>query len=192
VAPVALSPPGPWRVLTICTANMCRSPMAEAFLARKLEEADLPAVVASCGLLAPGYPVAPEVAQAMAARGLDVGGHVSQQLSAELVAGADLVLAMAREHLREVVVLSPDALGRTFTLKELVRRASVVGPRRGDTSLARWLAEVGEGRRPQDLLGSSPEDDVADPIGGPYREFLATADELEALTARLVDLLRAR
>lgn len=177
----------PWRILTVCTANMCRSPMAEGLLAAQLAGA---AAVSSCGLLADGYSAAPEVVEAMAARGVDLGAHRSRQLGVGLIDGSDLILAMAREHLREVVVRRPDAFGRTFTLKEIVRRGRRTGPRRPGVSLGDWLAEVGGGRRPQDLLGASGEDDVGDPIGGAFSDYAGTAQELEGLCLSLVGLLR--
>ena len=51
--------------------------------------------------------------------------HVARTLDASILAveGHDLVLTMTREHLREVVALDPGAWPRTFTLKEIVRRA---------------------------------------------------------------------
>ena len=74
-----------------------------------------------------------------------------------LVAAADLVIGMAREHVREVAVLDPTASTATFTLKELVRGASVRrGPRRRDESLADWLARLGEGRRRDRAGGRGP------------------------------------
>ena len=61
--------------------------------------------------------------------------------------GADLVLVMTREHVRDVVVLDRDAWSRTFTLKELVRRAQGVEPPSAADGVAGWLRRLGEGRR---------------------------------------------
>lgn len=181
----------PWRVLVVCTANMCRSPMAELLLGRHLVEAGGPPVeVSSCGLLDGGREVAPEVASVLASVGLDPSGHRSRRMSAELLLGADLVLAMAREHLREAAVTAPKALGRTFTLKEAVRRGEEeVGPRTEGTALADWVAALGTGRRTSGLLGASELDDVADPMGGPLSAFRDTMAELDDLTGRLARLL---
>lgn len=115
--------------------------------------------------------------------------HRSRKLSSSTVRGADLVLGMAREHLREVVVLEPGAWGRTFTLKEFVRQGEVVGPRLENQDLGAWLAAVAGGRTRQSQLGSSTEDDVADPIGGTPAMFEETAREIDLLCQRLVALL---
>jgi protein-tyrosine phosphatase len=127
----------------------------------------------------------------MAKRGLDLSAHRSQRLTADAVARADLVLGMAREHVREAVVLDPTSLAKTFTLRELARRAERVGPRRpgpeGELEpLADWLARLGAGRRAADLLGTSTDDDIADPIGLSRRTYEHTAQEIEDLVTTIV------
>ena len=163
--------------------------MAELLLRERLSEAGVPAGTSSCGLLEPDIPATPEAVQTMAALGLELSGHRSRRLDRSLLAGADLVLAMAREHLREVVVTAPDAFPRTFTLKELVRRGEAAGPRRPGEDVSSYLTRVGFGRRPADLLGGSEDDDVADPIGMPIESYRATAEELDDLCKRAAALL---
>ena len=171
------------RILVVCTANRCRSPMAEVLLARRLPGVE----VTSAGSMEPGHPASGGSLRAMATRGLDLSGHVSRQLAAPMIESADLVVCMARRHLREVAVTAPDAFSRTFTLRELVRRGEAVGP--ATTTVAAWLARVGEGRRTADLLGDDARDDVADPIGGPEEGYVRTAAQLEELVERLGKLL---
>jgi protein-tyrosine-phosphatase len=106
------------------------------------------------------------------------------------VTGTDLLLGMARSHVREAVALAgPAVLGRAFTLKEIVRRGEERGGRAPGEPLEAWLARLAAGRRVNDLLGDSDADDVADPIGGPRRSYERTAVELDDLTARLAGLL---
>jgi protein-tyrosine phosphatase len=126
----------------------------------------------------------------MADRGLDLTGHTSRQLDRSLLARADLVVGMAREHVREAVVLDPSALRRAFTLKELVRAATATGARRPDEPMAAWLERVGEGRRRESLLGAGldPDLDVEDPIGRAREDYDETAAELDHLLASLVAL----
>lgn len=176
------------RVVAVCTANQCRSPMAEVLLRRALEERGIGARVTSAGSLRGGVPASPGSVRAMGRRGLDLAAHESHQLEAGELAAADLVVCMARRHVREAVVLHPPAWPRSFTLKELVRRGETVGPRRADQPLEAWLAEVGAGRTRATLLADDPLDDVADPIGGPDPAYEATAALLEDLVARAVDL----
>jgi protein-tyrosine phosphatase len=148
--------------------------------------------IASAGLRPGGRPMASEALaalRALAAGPPDMSGHVSSTLEAGDIERADLVLGMGREHVREVVVLVPGAWGRTFTLKELVRRGEGVGPRADGQPLGDWLAVASVGRTRSDMLGSNPLDDVADPIGGSSSMFEQTAAELEDLGRRLVGLL---
>lgn len=177
-------------VLLLCTANQCRSPMAQALLRHHLSTAGADVQVSSAGLMAGGRPATSHGQAAMAERGLDLSGHVSRQLDRQLVAGADLVIGMAREHIREVAVLDPAALQRSFTLKELVRAATAVGPRRAGEQLASWLQRVGAGRRRDALLGAGHDDayDVEDPVGRGREDYDATARELDSLLERLVAL----
>jgi protein-tyrosine phosphatase len=124
----------------------------------------------------------------MARRGLDITAHRSRFITAEMISGADLVIGMAREHLRDAVALVPDAWPKTFTLKELVRRAGDAGPRRPDESFGTWLAGIHRDRDPRDLLGRSRDDDVADPMGANPGFYGEIADEIEGLIGALVAL----
>jgi len=172
------------RILVVCTANQCRSPMAAALLEARLREARIDAAVASAGLYEGGRPAWPEAVAVLRKRGLDLSTHLSARLDADVARAADLVLGMTREHVREVVALAPDAYPRTFTYKELVRRGEAM-PRLG-APLLDWLADLSAQREPRDLLGAAAADDVEDPIGGTRRRFRATADELDDLAARLL------
>lgn len=163
--------------------------MAEVLLARGLAERGQAARVHSAGTRATLGAADPTVAELMAEQGLDLSGHRSRQLDRDLLAGADLVVCMAREHLREAVLMEPAALGRTFTIKELVRRGSAIGSRSAGEELGEWLVRVGEGRDPASLLGHDPGDDVADPIGRRSAAYRKAAEEIVGLSADLVRLV---
>lgn len=176
-------------VLIVCTANRCRSPMGESLLERRFASADADFSVGSAGLLEGGWPAAEGASSVLARRGIDLSSHSSRQLTVDMIEAAALVLGMERAHVREVVVLVPDAWSRTFTFKELVRRGEQAGPRRLDETAEAWLALVHHGRCRDDMLGADDLDDIADPIGRSPREFERTALELDELSRRLVELL---
>jgi len=166
--------------------------MAQAILSGLLARRAVSAEIASAGLLAGGQPMAPEALAAISALGgasPEMSDRRSRTLTARDVERADLVLGMAREHVREAVVLAPAAWGRTFTLKELVRRGEAEGSRTEGQALGDWLAAASKGRSRQGLLGAEPSDDVADPIGGTPSMFEETAAEIEELCRRLIVLL---
>lgn len=176
-------------VLFVCTANMCRSPMAEALLSHYAAEWALDVTVKSAGLLEGGRPVTAEGLETMARRGIDTSGHRSQELDREVLAGADLIVGMTRQHIREIVTLAPALWPKAFTFKELVRRGEAVGGRRPDQPLEGWLAEISRGRTHAELTGDALRDDVADPVGLGGRAYERTALELDDLVLRLIRLL---
>ncbi|MBV8304724.1 MAG: hypothetical protein JOZ04_10975 [Acidimicrobiia bacterium] len=145
--------------------------------------------VGSAGLRIVGEPASANGVDVLAARGIDMSSHRSRVLDLHLLEGTDLVLAMSREHLREAVLALPDIWPRAFTLKELVRRGRMIGARAPGESIDSWLARAHAGRNRADLLGSSPDDDVQDPIGLARAAYAQTADELSALVDAVVGLL---
>ena len=176
-------------ILVVCLGNICRSPIGAVLLAAHLEELGVDAHVHSAGLLSSGQRVPDHGVAVMAARGYDTTAHRSRRLSAELVGAADLIVAMAREHVDEIVAASAAAWDRTFTLKEIVRRGEQLGPRRAGEDLAGYVARLHAGRRRSDLAGSDPGDDVDDPMGATRSVYERTAAEIDDLTARLARLL---
>lgn len=77
-------------VLVVCYGNVCRSPYLEAILRTRLPRAR----VYSAGFVGPGRTVPQESLTVAAARGTDLGNHLSQLLTPDLVRAADLVLVM--------------------------------------------------------------------------------------------------
>src|SRR5579862_6563010 len=106
-------------IVLLCTANVCRSPMAAALLARRLAMSGVTIPVRSAGMIGDGDPPYPEVVSVMAWYGIEIASHRSRIARATDLARASLVLAMARENLRHAVITEPGAWPRAFTLKEL-------------------------------------------------------------------------
>lgn len=166
--------------------------MAAALLEHRLSDVPELLPVASAGLLAEGYDADPFASKAMAGLGLDLSSHASRRMDRPSIAGATLIVGMERRHVREAVVLVPEAFPRAFTLKELVRRGRAVGARRSGQTVAAWLAELSAGRSHAELLGESSEDDIDDPVGAPAAVFRALATELDDLVSAFAGLVRGR
>lgn len=99
------------RVLVVCVGNICRSPVGERVLS-----AGLPSLrIVSAGLHAVvGHGADATAAEAAAAQGIGLDGHVAQMLTAELGMAKDLILVMEKSHRNEVAQRLPQLLGRTM------------------------------------------------------------------------------
>ena len=99
--------------LFVCTANICRSPMAAALLASRRPRP----LVASAGIAAlQGEPADPDAVAVLAELGVDLRGHVARQLTPELATGFDLILVMEQRQQRAVEWMVPVARGRVQLL----------------------------------------------------------------------------
>jgi protein-tyrosine phosphatase len=180
------------RVLFVCTANQCRSPLGAALLRAQLRARtpDVIVEVASSGVAASaGTGATTPTIDAAAALRVDLTTHRSTRLDAAQVRAASIIIGMERRHVQEAVLLDPSAFSRSFTLKELVRRGRAVGRRGYRESLADWTTRVSAGRRPVDLLGASREDDIDDPTTNPMVDHHSTAIEIDELVGTVVELI---
>ena len=94
----------PRRILIVCDGNICRSPYAEAYLRRRLNDAGRQDVeVGSAGFFGPDRP-ANERGYAIAMlRGVDLGNHRSRLIQRAAAPQADLVLVMTRRQREELI-----------------------------------------------------------------------------------------
>src|SRR3954447_26244935 len=107
-------------LLVVCTANVCRSPLAQREFQRAFGSAG--AAVLSAGTRAGNdWAMCPVSASALADDPADrafAEAHRSHLLSREAVLAADLVLTMERAHRSAVAQLAPGSQSKVFTLRE--------------------------------------------------------------------------
>lgn len=181
-------------ILVICTGNVCRSPVAEGFLRAALRErfGDDAPQVSSAGTT--GWEDSGAMAESVEAAkelGVDISSHRGRVLLPEHVGEVDLVIGMAREHVEAIARSMPDAAGKTFTLKELVRLLEGLRPLPGPVgaeALSRRVEDA-EGLRATGFAGNPHDEDVVDPLGMPLESYRAIAWELRDWTQRLVDAM---
>ena len=104
-------------ILTVCTANICRSPLMEVLLRDQLDPQRFE--IASAGVRGwDDAPIDSMVVLELARLGHEPTQHHSRALDIHHVEPADLVLTATREHRAAVLAMSPRALRKTFTLRE--------------------------------------------------------------------------
>lgn len=182
-------PQDPLRLLIVCTANQCRSPMAAVLAEEEFRRRGIDAVVVSEGMMKGGMPASAGAAKAVAKRGLDLSQHVSQQLDPDTIAAAGLIITMEQRHIRAVAEHSLDAVGRSFTLRELVDLAPAVGPRGESESVSAWIRQADAMRIPGTVIAISGGSDIADPMGGSLRGYRRSADEIDGLIREVIEYL---
>ena len=164
-----LPPARPFRVLTVCTGNICRSPAVERLLVAALGP-DADVEVSSAGVRAVvGAPMPEPMEHLVRAAGASTDRFAGRQLTEQMLRDADLVLALTRGHRSKIVALHPGAVRRTFTLRELARLAGGVDPTAlpAGTVGARFAALLPLAAAQRGLRRGDPaDDDVIDPFGG--------------------------
>lgn len=163
----------PYCVMTVCTGNICRSPMAEIVLRDRFDAAGLSGrvVVDSTGISAEehGNPVDRRARRVLAEHGYDTGdGHHARQVRPSDLVSRDLVLAMTTQHARALRRLHGDGNVRMY--RSFDPAAPAVPPER---------AERDEHRL-----------DIDDPWYGGMQDFEDCLAQIEAAADGVVEFVR--
>lgn len=165
----------PYRVMTVCTGNICRSPMAEVVLRERLAAAGLDGevVVDSSGVSDEerGNPIDRRARAVLASHGYPTADlHRAHQVTSAELDERDLVLAMTSTHARALrrLARTPEAAARVVLYRSFDPDAPEVAP-----------------GGPEYLL------DIDDPWYGGPREFEACLAQVEAAADGIVDHVRA-
>ena len=152
----------PGTIVTVCTANICRSPMAAALLQHALAAEPEPwrsLRVISAGVAArPGEPVSENSVYALKKVGIDLSQHRSQALTQQMLDESLAVLCMTESH-RAMIQVQADPVPKNLLL-------------------FRQFAP-GDGDK-----------EIGDPYGGPLRIYEAARDEMVESIPALIAYLK--
>ena len=184
-------------ILVVCTGNICRSPLAEKLLQARLTAAGISAIVTSAGTRAMmDHPMTDEAAFLATQYGAEPTLHAAQQLTADRIAAADLVLTASREHRGEVVSRYPRANRYAYTLNQFARlveanpeAVELSAAELGETNhtISTYLAEISATKG----LALPPLDASDDDIEDPYRRSADVYDRVGVCIDRSVTIITA-
>ena len=161
---------GPYNVMTVCTGNICRSPMAEVILRKFFQDRGLDedqVRVESSGVSDEefGNPIDRRAQKVLRERGYEVPpDHFAHRITQEEAEDADLLLPMTVDHMRALLRLLPSG-----------KRSAVHLYRSFDPDLPRLAP------------GRESQIDLVDPWYGGPREFEVAIDQIEHTAPYIVD-----
>lgn len=160
----------PYRIIAVCTGNICRSPMAELILAEAFAAAGLAdaVVVDSAGTTAyeAGRPIDTRAARKLTAHNLTSDRHVAREWRPEWYTERNLILALDVDHYGWLRASAPDS----------ETRARVRMLRSFDPALAS-----------QDPLDQG----IEDPWYGDHSDFESVWDQIQAAVPGIVEFVRS-
>lgn len=109
-------------ILFVCTANICRSPMAAGLMRDRIERMELsePVQVLSAGVWAvEGNRASSNATAILRFRGIDLAEHRSQPLTPAMLRQANIILVMEEAHRRSIFHIAPDQLSKVYLLTEM-------------------------------------------------------------------------
>ncbi|MDD2376588.1 MAG: low molecular weight protein arginine phosphatase [Clostridia bacterium] len=110
-------------IMFICTGNICRSPMAHAYMQKKLYDLkkENEYMISSCGTNAiQGQCATDNAIEVMKKYDIDLTRHRATSLEYSNILDYDLILVLTDNHKRQILQVYPSLNDNIFTLKEYV------------------------------------------------------------------------
>lgn len=158
-----------YTVMTVCTGNICRSPMAEIILRAEFERRGLAdkVNVESSGVSDEEYgnPIDRRAVKVLKERGYELPAHhFAHRITRDEIERTDLFLPMTASHMRALLRQLPQA-------------------KRGEVHMYRSF----DPNLPKPAAGREDSIDLVDPWYGGPREFEVAIDQIEEVAPYIVD-----
>ena len=116
------------KVLFVCTGNTCRSPMAEGFFRKLVEEEESVQVLGSAGVAAyPGDLISKETDDLLKSKGAELAGFRSRAVDEKILSEATHVFAMTESHLDMLVGSFPAYEDKCYLVCDFIELNGEVG-----------------------------------------------------------------
>ena len=160
--------------MTVCTGNICRSPMAEIILRNEFERSGLgdSVHVLSSGVSDEehGNTIDPRAVRVLKADGYPIpADHFAHRITRDEISQSDLFLPMTWQHMRALLPQLPPS-------------------KRSEAHLYRSF----DPRLPKPAPGREYEIDLVDPWYGGPREFQVAIDQIQEVAPYIVDWVARR
>lgn len=177
-------------ILTVCTGNICRSPLAKQLLELELTGADIIRVDSAGVQAMVDLPMPEQSLEIARKQGIEnPEEHRAKQITEELINQSDLILALDRGHRKSIVQLSPRATRKVFTVVDLARLIEATTDAdlqeelnlAGDSVIDRLHATVEAARLSRSELNpldNPADEDIVDPYGKSQSVYEASAGQL--------------
>ncbi|MFS1510904.1 low molecular weight protein arginine phosphatase [Chengkuizengella sp. SCS-71B] len=187
-------------ILFVCTGNTCRSPMAEGIFAGLVQREGLDIEIRSAGVFAmDNHAISENAAKILEEKGLS-NNIISNKVTDEWVNWADYIFAMTMNHKRHIIEYYPQAVEKTFTLKEyvednievmdrIVEREKLIADLQMKLSLGQEIPDYLK-QQLLELESDLPDYDIADPFGGTIVDYKMVAEEIEEYLNKLLIKLK--
>ncbi|PKN79173.1 MAG: protein tyrosine phosphatase [Candidatus Cloacimonetes bacterium HGW-Cloacimonetes-1] len=108
-------------VMFVCTANICRSPIAEYLFNHLIKKTNLRYIADSSGLMEGGSMISLNSLKLLMEHGIsEAQVHISQNITPELASNSWLILTMEERQRNHLKNLMPEAAHKLFTINEIV------------------------------------------------------------------------
>ena len=131
-----------YRLLFVCSGNICRSPLAQVMAHAALREADVDALVESCGTAAiDGLSAEAGARRQAESIGLSLESHHARSISRELIANSSLVVCVTDRHRDYLHRFFPEAKAKIVSFDSVTGMGDIPDPYGGTESDYRDVRE---------------------------------------------------